>query len=162
MVVSAPLVSQTSPVPGSLSCFVDGVVQHGSHGAGGWVIQDASGVLLASAARRYQGLQDPTLVELLALRDAVRWCSDRCWFSVTFMGDAQIVFQKVKAGEVHDALGGALLQEIQALRSSFQHFDCVFVGRNRNRVAHIVARKALSLRPPLLVGFDVVAWLRSL
>ncbi|CAL1371705.1 unnamed protein product [Linum trigynum] len=68
-VVSAPMVSQYSPVSCSLSCFVDSAMKHGLHGAGGWVIQDEAGTLLASAARRYQGLQDLSLVELLALRE---------------------------------------------------------------------------------------------
>ncbi|CAL1386909.1 unnamed protein product [Linum trigynum] len=57
---------------GAMWVFMDGAVRSGSHGAGGWVLEDSSGTLLGVAATLYPDVQDPFLVELLALRDGIR------------------------------------------------------------------------------------------
>ncbi|CAL1394818.1 unnamed protein product [Linum trigynum] len=73
---------------GALWVFTDGAVCSGSHGAGGWVREDSSGTLLGEDASVYPDVQDPFLVELLALRDEIRWALDMGVQDVVFAGGA--------------------------------------------------------------------------
>ncbi|CAL1374176.1 unnamed protein product [Linum trigynum] len=138
---------------GALWVFTDGAVYSGSHGEGGWVLEDASGTLLGVDASVYPDVQDPFLVELLALRDGIQWALEMGVQDVVFAGDAKVVLDKVKEDLFLDARGGAILSEIKVLRQCFLQSSVRFVGRARNRVTHMVARKALSLFPSL-IGFD--------
>ncbi|CAL1406979.1 unnamed protein product [Linum trigynum] len=145
---------------GEFVMFVDGATSPGSHGAGGWALQDPTGMVVAASAALYVGIWEPALVELLAFPDALRWCLAFGFQSMVFAGDAQVVVGKIRDGEVDDVHGGMLLEEIRSMRDLFQEFRVIFVGRESNRVAHLVARKALSLSPSL-VGFNFVSWLFS-
>ncbi|CAL1395534.1 unnamed protein product [Linum trigynum] len=71
-------------------------------------------------------------------------------FRVEFVrieGDAKTIIEKVKARSIQDAVGGALLEEIQQLLSATLEFRLQFVGRQYNTAGHMVARKTLSLFP---------------
>ncbi|CAL1410668.1 unnamed protein product [Linum trigynum] len=142
-------------------CSFDGAVHDGSHAAGGVVLREAGGAVFAAQGLMFTGLQDPMLVELSTLRDAMRWCQHRGLEAVTFEGDAKIVIDKVNARDVCAATGGALFEEIRQLLLLSPGFRVKFVGRQNNRVAHMVAKKALSLFPAGCNGFDFCGWLRS-
>ncbi|CAL1361642.1 unnamed protein product [Linum trigynum] len=103
----------------------------------------------------------PMLVELSTLRDAIRWCQHRGLEAVTIEGDAKIVIDKVNAGDVCAAAGGALFEEIRHLLLMSPGFRVQFVDRQNSRVVHMVTKKALSLFPASCNGFDFCGWLRS-
>ncbi|CAL1353614.1 unnamed protein product [Linum trigynum] len=65
------------PVPleaDRLVCMWDGATGRGSHSAGGIVIMTpARGVLMAGEVQ-FPGIDDPMVVEVLVLREAIMWC----------------------------------------------------------------------------------------
>ncbi|CAL1377793.1 unnamed protein product [Linum trigynum] len=140
------------------SCFVDGAVAPGSHGAGGLVVRDAMGSVCFVKGFSYAGLVDPFLVELIAFRDAIQWCSMKGLTEVKFYGDAKVVIDKIQRSDTRDLRGGRILEEIGGIRRRFASFDIAFVGRSNNRVAHEVARKTLSLLPASVESFDFDRW----
>ncbi|CAL1399998.1 unnamed protein product [Linum trigynum] len=140
------------------SCFVDGAVAPGSHGAGGLVVRDAMGSVCFVQGFSYAGLVDPFLVELVAFRDAIRWCFLKGLTEVKFYGDAKVVIEKIQRADTRDLRGGRILEEIGGIRWRFQSFEIDFVGRSNNRVAHEVARKTLSLLPASVESFDFERW----
>ncbi|CAL1376085.1 unnamed protein product [Linum trigynum] len=88
-------------------------------------------------------------------------CIMRGWESMLIVGDAKVVIDKVNAQEVMDAKGGAILREVRAFRQMFPGFRVQFVGRQNNRVPHLVTRKVVVLSASVVLHFDFCAWLRS-
>ncbi|CAL1408963.1 unnamed protein product [Linum trigynum] len=90
----------------SFSCFVDGAAAPGSHGEGGLVVRDAMGRVCFVQGFYYAGLVDPFIVELMAFRDAIWWCSLKDFAEVKFCGDAKVVIEKVQSRDARDVKGG--------------------------------------------------------
>ncbi|CAL1404113.1 unnamed protein product [Linum trigynum] len=78
-----------------------------------------------------------------------------------FEGDAKVIIDKVNQAATRDNRIGVVLEEIVRCLGSHMGFSIRFVGRDSNRVAHRVARKALTLYPASCRLFDFQAWLRS-
>ncbi|CAL1398997.1 unnamed protein product [Linum trigynum] len=142
---------------GGIICSFDGAVREGSHAAGGMVLRDAAGMVLVDKGVMYNGLLNPMLTELSTLRDAIRWCRQLGFVTMRIEGDAKVVIDKVNTRSIADAAGGAIFEEIRHLLSALPGFQIRFVGRQNNRVAHLVAKKALSLFPTGCNGFDFCA-----
>ncbi|CAL1405112.1 unnamed protein product [Linum trigynum] len=146
----------------------DGATGRGDAGAAAYVIGDGSsdaGMVfpIAAAATIYAGIKDAHVLETLAIRDCLKECSTRQLTSLLITGDAKVILDKCLAGDFNDSKVGAILREIKALLAGFGGYcDLRFVGRHRNREAHLVAKKSLSLSPRVLSRFDYVSWLRSL
>ncbi|CAL1371914.1 unnamed protein product [Linum trigynum] len=75
------------------------------------------------------------------------WCTQRGLGQVRFESDAQVVINRLAKSPVQDSRAGAIFQEVQRCLAEQEEFSVRFVGRRSNRVAHLVARKALSLYP---------------
>ncbi|CAL1353228.1 unnamed protein product [Linum trigynum] len=101
------------------------------------------------------------VVELLTLREAINWCLDHGFSGMQFEGDAKVVIDKICQGDVRDSRMGAVLEEVVMMLAANSGFSVRFIGRDSNRVAHVVARKALSLSPSMCRYFDFQAWLTS-
>ncbi|CAL1375269.1 unnamed protein product [Linum trigynum] len=153
-------VALVPPNPDTLVCRWDGATRRGSHSAGGMVLLDQGGVPRMASAVRFPGMDDPMVVELLTLREAMIWCTQEGLEQVRFEGDAQVVINRLAEYPVQDSRAGAIFQEVQRYMGEREGFSVRFVGRRSNRVAHLVARKALSLYPTMSRSFDFVAWLR--
>ncbi|CAL1399104.1 unnamed protein product [Linum trigynum] len=132
-----------------------------SDAAGGLVLRDAAGLVVATQWVMFRSLVNPMLVELSTLRDTIRWCPHRGLEVVTIVGDVKIVIDKVNAGGVHDAAGEALFEEIHHMLLASLWLKIRFVVRQNIRVAHMVAKKALSLFSAGCNAFDFRAWLWS-
>ncbi|CAL1392876.1 unnamed protein product [Linum trigynum] len=119
------------------------------------------GRLLCAAGVQFPYLDDPMVVELLTLREAVRWCLASGFLLMRFEGDAKVVIDKICRADVHDSRVGTILEEIMQIFRENPGFTVRFVGRENNRVAHMVARQALSLFPTTCRYFDFQNWLAS-
>ncbi|CAL1360746.1 unnamed protein product [Linum trigynum] len=100
-------------------------------------------------------------VEILALRDAVHWCVQRGLSVVRFEGDVKFIIDRLNQAQNNDSRAGPIFREVLSYLSEHIGFLVRFVGRRSNRVAHLMARKALSLYPTPCRSFNFVAWLRS-
>ncbi|CAL1383392.1 unnamed protein product [Linum trigynum] len=142
-------------------CMWDGAVWRGSHSAGGVVLFTPTRYVWLVKGVCFPGMDDPMVVELLVLREAVWWCLELGLSEVQFEGDAKVIIDKINRADARDNRIRAVLEELQQYFHSSAGFRVRFVGRSSNRVAHSVARKALSLYPTTSRSFDFLAWLSS-
>ncbi|CAL1357044.1 unnamed protein product [Linum trigynum] len=142
-------------------CMWDGAVRLGSHAAWGMTILNSAREVILAKGVHFPLLGDPMMVEALALREAIDWCLANGFNVMRFEGDAQVIIEKILRRDVRDNRIGAILEEIVNLFASNVGFTVRFVGRRNNRVAHLVARHALSLFPTTCRLFDFQAWLNS-
>ncbi|CAL1384739.1 unnamed protein product [Linum trigynum] len=157
-----PCPSRLNPVRStSIVCMWDGATRRGSHSAGGIVVMTSAREILGVVGVQFQCIDDPLVVEVLALREALWWCLEHGFPMVQFEGDAKVVIDKINRAETGDIRMGAVLEEVVSCFASRTGFSVRFVGRRNNRVAHVVARKALSLLPSACRVFDFQAWLNS-
>ncbi|CAL1353289.1 unnamed protein product [Linum trigynum] len=145
----------------SIVCMWDGTVRRGSHSAGGMVLLTPTREVLMAKGVQVPCVDDPRVAELLVLREAVWWCLESGLLGVRFEGDAKVLIDKINQKDARDDRVGAVLEELVQIFSSSPGFRVRFVGRRNNRVAHLVARKALSLYPTGSRFFDFQAWLNS-
>ncbi|CAL1394461.1 unnamed protein product [Linum trigynum] len=71
-------------------CDVDGAIAAGSHAAVTLVLFDATREVVMATGHQYLGIHEPFLVELLAVRDVFRWCSQMGFQDVVIQGDAKV------------------------------------------------------------------------
>ncbi|CAL1383031.1 unnamed protein product [Linum trigynum] len=126
-------------------CMWDGAVRRGSHSAGGVVLMTPQRDVWLVKGVHFPCLDDPMVVELLVLREAVVWCLELGLSEVSFEGDAKVIIDKINQADVRNNRVGAVLEELLQYFRSHAGFSVRFVGRRSNRVAHSVARKALPL-----------------
>ncbi|CAL1355816.1 unnamed protein product [Linum trigynum] len=148
-----------SQLPPGHVCYFDGAVRAGEWSAMGMVLCDSTGAFVSARGGWLQGVPELAMVELVALRESVLWCVSARFTTMLLAGDAKGIIDKVRAGVVNDALGGAILQEIKWMLRDNPGFSVHFVGRQNNRASHLVTRKALSLSLRTLSSFDFCAWL---
>ncbi|CAL1383817.1 unnamed protein product [Linum trigynum] len=146
---------------GGVVCMWDGAVRPDSHSAGGIVLFSPAREVLMVKGVHFPLLGDPMTVELLVLREAISWCLANGFTNVLFEGDAKVIIDKLNQGDIRDNRVGAVLEEVLQYFRAQLGLTVRFVGRSSNRVAHMVARKALSLYPIMHRGFNYQAWLNS-
>ncbi|CAL1374602.1 unnamed protein product [Linum trigynum] len=142
-------------------CMWDGATKLGSHSAGGMVLMTPARGIMLVKGYQLQGIDDPMVVELLVLREAIVWCLELGVVDVRLEGDAKVLIDKINRADARSNRVGAVLEEIMYYVNAHPGLDIRFVGRRNNRVAHLVARKALSLYPAMSRYFDFRAWLSS-
>ncbi|CAL1377911.1 unnamed protein product [Linum trigynum] len=160
----SPDVGALEPTPkGSFEviCGWDWATRRDSHSAGGMVPMTPSRDVLRASGVQFPVISDPAIVELLALHEAILWCLGQGFASVRFEGDAKVFIDQIRNGDPRDSRMGAVLEEVVNLFDSNPGLSIRFVGRSNNRVAHLVARKALSLYPTMSRVFNFQAWLLS-
>ncbi|CAL1408509.1 unnamed protein product [Linum trigynum] len=128
-----------------------------SFGRGMVLLTPTREVLLVNGVH-FPGVDDPMVVELLTLREAILWCLGHGFSAVRFEGDAQLVIEKIRRGKSADSRMGPILEEVSNLVVAHAGLSVRFVGRRNNRIAHLVARKTLSLYPTTSHFFDFQTW----
>ncbi|CAL1372661.1 unnamed protein product [Linum trigynum] len=129
----------------------------GSHAAGGMVILNSDRAVILAKGVHFPFLSDPMMVEALVFREAIGWCLANGFTIMRFEGDAQVIIEKVLRKDIRDNHIGAILEEIVNSFASNLGFSVRFVGRRNNRVAHLVAKQALSLFQAACRSFDFQA-----
>ncbi|CAL1385231.1 unnamed protein product [Linum trigynum] len=132
----------------------DGATRSGSHSAGGLVLMTPARDILMAKGVQFPWFDDPLVVELIALCEAVLWCLALGFTAISFEGDAKVIIDKINQADTRDNRLGAILEELVQYFASNPGFSVRFVGRRGNRVAHSVARKVLSLYPTMSRFFD--------
>ncbi|CAL1403569.1 unnamed protein product [Linum trigynum] len=117
------------------------------------VILGQDGEVLCAKGVFFPEIDDPMIVELLVLREAILWCRNRGFLVVRFEGDANVVVDMLSLAQGSDSRSGNIFLEVLLYLAGFSVW---FVGRRNNRVANLVARKVLSLYPIASHSFDFV------
>ncbi|CAL1399517.1 unnamed protein product [Linum trigynum] len=130
------------PSEGILVRF-DGATKIPQGCATGFVGFSCDGNIIFAVGKFYQGISDAYISELLAIRDAMKWCLTHNFFTVVFCGDSQLVIKDVTLKKTSHSRAGAILEEVHSLLSSFLSVSCLFAPRSFNRAAHVVAKQAL-------------------
>ncbi|CAL1400646.1 unnamed protein product [Linum trigynum] len=99
------------------TCQWDGATRKGSHPAGGMVLLSSSGDVLMAQGIQISGIDDPVVVELLVLREAIAWCLGQGFSGIRFEGDAKIIIDKINCQDARNSRLGAVLEEVL-------HFFC--------------------------------------
>ncbi|CAL1352559.1 unnamed protein product [Linum trigynum] len=141
--------------PGGLLIRFDGATKKGVGGSIGFVGFNGDRAVVCAYGKYYEGISDPFLLELLALRDAMVWSLHCGYSSVCFCGDSQLVVRRAMEDDVYHDLGGAVLEEVRVLKASFAFVSVVFAPRSTNRAAHRVARTALASVATRLVDYRI-------
>ncbi|CAL1399381.1 unnamed protein product [Linum trigynum] len=145
----------------TMVCMWDGATRAGSHSAGGMVLLDSQREVLRVQGIQFGSIDEPLVVEALVLREALLWCLANGFQDVRFEGDAKVIIDKINQAATRDSRIGMILEEIRQCMQNNPGFSLRFVGRRNNRVAHVVARKALALYPSTCRFFNFQAWLSS-
>ena len=121
----------------------DGAVFRDSNGAGvRAVVRDSMGGVLASLAENIPLPQTETNVEAAAARRAILLARDLNLSSIILEGDSEIITRAIQAEEQSLASYGNLTEETKLHANSFLNFRISHVKRNKNFVAHSLARHA--------------------
>ena len=121
----------------------DGAVFRDSNSAGlGVVVRDSMGEVLASLAENIPLPQTVADVEAAAARRAIMFARELSLSRVILEGDSEIINRAIQAEEQSLASYGNLIEEIKLQAESFLSFRSSHVKRNRNSVAHSLARHA--------------------
>ncbi|CAL1357399.1 unnamed protein product [Linum trigynum] len=77
----------------------DGAFRSGSHSHGGLVLLTPDREVLMVKGVQFPWFDDPLVVELVTLREAVLWCQSLGWADITFEGVAKIIMDKINLKE---------------------------------------------------------------
>ncbi|CAL1390121.1 unnamed protein product [Linum trigynum] len=149
-----------SPPPANFLKINFDVAVRDSGCSSGLVVRGSDGHVVVAVGLCHQGVVDPYLAELLAVRDAISFVASRSLSQVIVEGDSEVVVNQIRQGVLEISVGGPVLRECrQILDSLSAYIEFRAVLRAANSAAHRVARKALLLSFLELESFDFVGWL---
>ncbi|CAL1357242.1 unnamed protein product [Linum trigynum] len=96
----------------SVICMWDGAVCADSHSTGGLILKDERDFVVFVLGLFFEVMDDPLVVETIALREAIQWCRDIGLAQVQFEGDIEILIDKINAKDARGSRVGAILEEI--------------------------------------------------
>jgi hypothetical protein len=118
-------------------------------GAGGVVMRNSYGEVLAATAQLYEHIPDALTSEALAARDGVVLVQMLSMKKVILEVDNSVLVALLRSEEGRWSAIAGLWQEIREMSVVFRSFDVSFVNREGNEVAHLCASKAIGLAPIL-------------
>ena len=105
-------------------------------------ISDYQGTLVCAQALWYQHAASATVMEAIAIRDAVRLAADRGFTQVIIESDSKEVVT-LCAGDDHTRSElMPIYQEVREYRRALPSLSIVFVGREANHAAHLCPKQA--------------------
>ena len=131
-----PRQSSWIPPPGdNMKINVDAAVSRAvGFGAVGTICRDASGIFQGASTVFFKNINDPEVLETLAIREAMAIAEDLYIHKIYVASDCKIAVDAIKGGT--SASYGAVVHEIIARSSEF---------RSSNFEAHKLAKHALTL-----------------
>ncbi|ONI02531.1 hypothetical protein PRUPE_6G204400 [Prunus persica] len=109
----------------------------------GIVIRDSMGDLLLAAYKGLHGMFSPKATKLYAAIMRLQIASQMGHRSVILEMDAKEIIMNLQTYEQSWLVEGALVDEVRGLFNRFDHISCHFAPRERNQVAHLLAKQAL-------------------
>ncbi|KAL5775235.1 hypothetical protein ACOSP7_012792 [Xanthoceras sorbifolium] len=136
------------PSPGWVKINSDVTVDFRGHRLGfGMVIQDPGGLVLVSSSSLLPSLFSPDIGEALAILRGVRLAIDLGFSVVCVESDAASVVNPLSSRAISCSDIGLVLDDILALVVAFSDVSFSSVRRSANKVAHGLAKFALSHHP---------------
>ncbi|CAN0827458.1 Putative ribonuclease H protein At1g65750 [Linum grandiflorum] len=137
------------PDHGYLKCNLDAAI-FPKHIGLGLVIRDDVGRPLHYAMQRRPGRYEAREAEVTALAEALGWVRDMGYETCIFETDCQPVAQAVNGTTSDISEFGIRVAQCRAILAEKSQFTVNWVRRNRNRVAHELARRSHSLTSTIL------------
>jgi len=110
----------------------------------GVVARNSTGQVLASLCSVQRYISDSTVAEAYGARLAVEFGIFLGLRSIILEGDASEIIQALRSSDSVLGKFGSLISDAQNLLSSFGFYACTHVRREGNRVAHTLAKFAIS------------------
>ncbi|CAN1782702.1 Putative ribonuclease H protein At1g65750 [Linum perenne] len=128
----------------------------------GWgaVLRSHSGSLIAYRTGWERGRPSVKEGEAWGLLDALRWVEELGMDRVIFEVDSQVVAAAVMGHDANATEFGAIITGCRRILQTNPGFRVCFVRRNRNAVAHELARRSFSFTSPS-IGYVTPTWLED-
>lgn len=106
----------------------------------GIISRDHDGSLLGAKSKQYAEVLNPSMVEAMAIKEALSWAKDRQWSSVILESDCLLVVQLIRSATPMKSRFGQVIEDCRRLRSGFNNFELYFIKRSANMSAHELAQ----------------------
>ena len=107
------------------------------------VCRDENGLFLGASAISFKGVDDPTTLEAMAVRESLALAQDLNELKIHVATDCKVVVEDIKTQCL--ASYGAIIHEILEARRAFSICNFVHEFRSSNFEAHNLAKHALTL-----------------
>jgi ribonuclease HI len=121
----------------------------------GIVARDYEGKFLAGLCASQRYLLDPATAEAMAAWKMVEFCINMEFGNVWLEGDCLEVVKALNSAESVWGRYGSLINDAKMLLDQFQQWKVVHVPRTCNRVAHKLAKSALTCSDEVLWQGDI-------
>ncbi|CAN1249387.1 Putative ribonuclease H protein At1g65750 [Linum perenne] len=140
-----------APPSGVVKCNTDFALfaAEGSMGMG-MVIRDSQGEVIKYKMWHGRGTWSPREGEAAALVSAMRWLASEGFSNAIFETDAEEVGHAANSTIPDDSDFGCLIAMSREMLAWYPGFSVQVVRRNRNMVAHVLARRSISFESPFI------------
>ncbi|XP_031107832.1 uncharacterized protein LOC116012436 [Ipomoea triloba] len=143
--IPATLTKWTSPPTLMYKLNVDAALDINNKRMGfGFALRDSTGALVAARSAPYFRLFMPNEAEAMGVKEALKWVKSMNMDNLQVESDCLQVINGINSDLTISSFD-LILNDVRKLASCFTNICFLFVKRSANRVAHILAREALSL-----------------
>jgi ribonuclease HI len=137
---------QWQPPPrGRYKCNIDvGIHVEARKTSVGWCVRDHRGQFVLGGSSWIDGRCSPYEGEALALLEAIKELQQRGFTNVIFETDAYIIVGAIRRRNTGVSEFSSIINKIKCLLSLYSGFEVKPIRRQANRIAHTIARAALS------------------
>jgi ribonuclease HI len=133
------------PPRGKYKCNIDvGVHADARKTSAGWCVRDHRGFFVLGGSSWIDGSCSPHEGEALALLGAMKELQQRGFHNVIFEIDAQVLVGAIKRQNIGVSEFSSIVSKIKCFLSLYSGFEVKPIRRQANRIAHTIARAALS------------------
>ncbi|XP_042969149.1 uncharacterized protein LOC122301849 [Carya illinoinensis] len=111
----------------------------------GIIIRDEEGEPLVVVCDQRNYVEDPAVAKYVALRKALEICSELNIHNAIFEGDARNVILAIQREEEDLSVLGPLIEDAKSFFRIYRDWQLQFAHREKNTVAHCLAKTALGL-----------------
>lgn len=108
----------------------------------GAIVRDSKGEMILAASIKEQVLQDPKIVECLAILRGLQLCFHLGISCLSIESDCQLIVNQLQSSDCSSYFLGNILLDI---KSPFNRCNIQFIYRNINQAAHRLARFARNI-----------------
>ena len=106
-------------------------------------------------------MDDPIVMEALAMLKAIIWARDMCFHEIILEGDACNIISQVNSITTDLSTFGLIIEDIKTERKWFHSSQFTFIPKEGNRVAHELAQFGLSLSTERFWVDEALVWLHD-
>lgn len=115
---------------------------------------DAWGRFIGAQVQKVQGIIDPTILEAMAIREALSWIKERSRSSCIVESDCTNVVSAINGSSVLPSQVGIVIDDCRSLLASLTNVKVTLTQRIANCVAHDLARACDSISGLHIWGFN--------